>query len=159
MNMRKVSLDTWIQLLGMVGVLAGLILVAYELRLSNTLAKMEAASRTTISNSTARQTRLEYVEKWLIGLNDGNAVTEEEINEEVFRILCASAFFNISNNWEQDVLSNDEAKQKYRLFIAERAGSGPCYTSFRDFRADLVERGELYQPLISAFDKGFKSNE
>ena len=48
--MKKVSLDTWIQLLGMVGVLAGLILVAYELRLSNTRAKMEAASRTTISN-------------------------------------------------------------------------------------------------------------
>ena len=92
MNMKKVSLDTWIQMLGIVGVLAGLILVAYELRLSNTLAKMEAASRTTISNSTVRQTRLEYVEKWLIGLNDGNSVTEEEINKEVFLILSASYF-------------------------------------------------------------------
>ena len=31
--MKKVNLDTWIQLIGMVGLLAGLILVAYELRL------------------------------------------------------------------------------------------------------------------------------
>ena len=36
--MKKVSLDTWIQLLGMVGVLGGLVFVAIELRQSQTIA-------------------------------------------------------------------------------------------------------------------------
>ena len=36
--MKKVSLDTWIQLLGMVGVLGGLVFIAIELRQSQTIA-------------------------------------------------------------------------------------------------------------------------
>ena len=36
--MKKVSLDTWIQLLGMVGVLGGLFFVAIEPRQSQTIA-------------------------------------------------------------------------------------------------------------------------
>ena len=38
MNMKKVSLDTWIQLLGMVGVLGGLVFVGLEMRQSQQIA-------------------------------------------------------------------------------------------------------------------------
>ena len=34
--MRKVSLDTWIQLIGMLGVLSGLVFVGLEMRQSGT---------------------------------------------------------------------------------------------------------------------------
>ena len=36
--MKKVSLDTWIQLLGMVGLLGGLIFVGLEMKQSQTIA-------------------------------------------------------------------------------------------------------------------------
>ena len=38
MNMKKVSLDTWIQLLGMLSVLAGLLFVGLEMRQSQRIA-------------------------------------------------------------------------------------------------------------------------
>ena len=38
MNMKKVSLDTWIQLLGMIGVLGGLVFVGFEMQQSQRIA-------------------------------------------------------------------------------------------------------------------------
>ena len=38
MNMKKVSLDTWIQLLGMIGVLGGLVFVGLEMQQSQRIA-------------------------------------------------------------------------------------------------------------------------
>ena len=38
MNMKKVSLDTWIQLLGMIGVLGGVVFVGLEMQQSQRIA-------------------------------------------------------------------------------------------------------------------------
>ena len=42
--MKKVSLDTWIQLLGMVGLLGGLIFVGLELRINKMMSICSAKS-------------------------------------------------------------------------------------------------------------------
>ena len=63
--MKKVSLDTWIQLLGMVGLLGGLIFVGLELRQTQRIALAEMEQRRSEQTTNRALAFLEgEVEKW-----------------------------------------------------------------------------------------------
>ena len=62
MNMKKVSLDTWIQLLGMIGVLGGLVFVGLEMQQSQriAIASQVQARNQSVLRSVLKIRALEY---------------------------------------------------------------------------------------------------
>lgn len=75
--MKKVSLDVWIQLFGMIGVLGGLIFVGLEMRQSQTIALGAQQQARTELNSNRLLTELE-----LIGEIGPSAITSSRLEWE-----------------------------------------------------------------------------
>ena len=151
--MKKLSLDEILQSVGVLSVVASLIFVGLELRQGNLLAQMEASDRAYQGSVASREMQLLYTKEWLEGATNDAEITEEAISDERFRLMCSNVVFNLSNNWEQDALSENADKMNYRLLLAENLGRSVCWNKF-NFRGGLLARGELYTPLIQALDRG-----
>ena len=152
--MKKVSLDTWMQLLGMLGVLAGLLFVGLEMRQSQTIAiagQTQARNQAQLDFQLAVLTAEERLSRKVLGMGvlpmlDPATLTQEE-NEARRHIL----------NWRITSLQN--AFQQYQLgLIPEDVWEqvmdriqdiwGNCYTreafagvipSFREYLLTLPE--------------------
>ena len=152
-TMKKLSLDEILQSVGVLSVVASLIFVGLELRQGNLLAQMEASDRAYQGSVASREMQLLYTKEWLEGATNDEEITDETISDERFRLMCSNVVFNLSNNWEQDALSENADKMNYRLLLAENLGGSVCWNKF-NFRGGLLARGELYTPLIQALDRG-----
>ena len=141
------SFDRIMQVLGGVALLLSLVFIAYELRISNRLAEMEALNRAYEGSAMIRSEMLTYTDVWVKAVG-GDPLSD--IEEERIRRLCGGLVSNLHNNWAQDILGNVTNKVSLRLSSAEALGAGPC--SF--FRQSFVTRGEVYAPLLEAFDRG-----
>ena len=114
---------------------------------------MEASDRAYQGSVASREMQLLYTKEWLEGATNAEEIAEEAISDERFRLMCSNVVFNLSNNWEQDALSENADKMNYRLLLAENLGGSVCWNKF-NFRGGLLARGELYTPLIQALDRG-----
>ena len=151
--MKKLSLDEILQSVGVLSVVASLIFVGLELRQGNLLAQMEASDRAYQGSVAAREMQLLDTKEWLEGATNDEEITEEAISDLRFRLMCSNVVFNLSNNWEQDALSENADKMNYRLLLAENLGGSVCWNKY-SFRGGLLARGGLYTPLIQALDRG-----
>ena len=77
--MKKVSLDTWIQLLGMVGLLGGLIFVGLEMKQSQliALAAQQQARVDTFTNFTNSLTEADISNRQLLAMASGRIEVTE----------------------------------------------------------------------------------
>ncbi len=108
--MKKVNIDTWIQLLGMLGVLAGLLFVGLEMRQSQTIAvagQTQARNQAQLDFQLAVLTAEERLSRRILGMGalpmlDPTMLTQEE-NEARRHIV----------NWRITSLQN--AFQQYQL--------------------------------------------
>ena len=78
--MKKVSLDTWIQLLGMIGLLGGLIFVGLEMKQSQliALAAQQQARVDTFTNFTNSLTEAGISNRQLLAMASGRIEVTEE---------------------------------------------------------------------------------
>ena len=141
------NFDRIMQILGGLALLISLVFIAYELRISNRLAEMEALNRAYEGSSIIRSEMLTYADLWVKAV-DGSPLSDTE--EERIRLLCGGLVSNVNNNWAQDILGNVTNKVSLRLSSAESLGAGPCSFS----RQSFVMRGEAHIPLLEAFDRG-----
>ncbi|MDA9784784.1 hypothetical protein N8540_00670 [Gammaproteobacteria bacterium] len=141
------NFDRIMQILGGLALLISLVFIAYELRISNRLAEMEALNRGYEGSSIIRSEMLTYADLWVKAV-DGSPLSDTE--EERIRLLCGGLVSNVNNNWAQDILGNVTNKVSLRLSSAESLGAGPCSFS----RQSFVMRGEAHIPLLEAFDRG-----
>ena len=141
------NFDRIMQILGGLALLISLVFIAYELRISNRLAEMEALNRGYEGSSIIRSEMLTYADLWVKAV-DGSPLSDTE--EERIRLLCGGLVSNVNNNWAQDILGNVTNKVSLRLSSAESLGAGPCSFS----RQSFVLRGEAHIPLLEAFDRG-----
>ncbi|MDB3890584.1 hypothetical protein N9350_01475 [Gammaproteobacteria bacterium] len=141
------NFDRIMQILGRLALLISLVFIAYELRISNRLAEMEALNRGYEGSSIIRSEMLTYADLWVKAV-DGSPLSVTE--EERIRLLCGGLVSNVNNNWAQDILGNVTNKVSLRLSSAESLGAGPCSFS----RQSFVMRGEAHIPLLEAFDRG-----
>ena len=141
------SFDRIMQILGGLALLISLVFIAYELRISNRLAEMEALNRGYEGSSIIRSEMLTYADLWVKAV-DGSPLSDTE--EERIRLLCGGLVSNVNNNWAQDILGNVTNKVSLRLSSAESLGADPCSFS----RQSFVMRGEAHIPLLEAFDRG-----
>ena len=141
------NFDRIMQILGGLALLISLVFIAYELRISNRLAEMEALNRGYEGSSIIRSEMLTYADLWVKAV-DGSPLSD--IEEERIRLLCGGLVSNVNNNWAQDILGNVTNKVSLRLSSAESLGAGPCSFS----RQSFVMRGEAHIPLLEAFDRG-----
>jgi|TARA_B110000977_G_scaffold88286_1_gene117297 hypothetical protein len=141
------NFDRIMQILGGLALLISLVFIAYELRISNRLAEMEALNRGYEGSSIIRSEMLTYADLWVKAV-DGSPLSD--IEEERIRLLCGGLVSNVNNNWAQDILGNVTNKVSLRLSSAESLGAGPCSLS----RQSFVMRGEAHIPLLEAFDRG-----
>ncbi|MDB4155651.1 hypothetical protein N9790_04380 [Gammaproteobacteria bacterium] len=141
------NFDRLMQILGGLALLISLVFIAYELRISNRLAEMEALNRGYEGSSIIRSEMLTYADLWVKAV-DGSPLSD--IEEERIRLLCGGLVSNVNNNWAQDILGNVTNKVSLRLSSAESLGAGPCSFS----RQSFVMRGEAHIPLLEAFDRG-----
>ena len=141
------NFDRLMQILGGLALLISLVFIAYELRISNRLAEMEALNRGYEGSSIIRSEMLTYADLWVKAV-DGSPLSDTE--EERIRLLCGGLVSNVNNNWAQDILGNVTNKVSLRLSSAESLGAGPCSFS----RQSFVMRGEAHIPLLEAFDRG-----
>ena len=141
------NFDRIMQILGGLALLISLVFIAYELRISNQLAEMEALNRAYEGSSLIRSEMLKYADLWVKAV-DGSPLSDTE--EERIRLLCGGLVSNVNNNWAQDILGNVTNKVSLRLSSAESLGAGPCSFS----RQSFVMRGEAHIPLLEAFDRG-----
>ena len=141
------NFDRIMQILGGLALLKSLVFIAYELRISNRLAEMEALNRGYEGSSIIRSEMLTYADLWVKAV-DGSPLSDTE--EERIRLLCGGLVSNVNNNWAQDILGNVTNKVSLRLSSAESLGAGPCSFS----RQSFVMRGEAHIPLLEAFDRG-----
>ena len=90
--MKKVSLDTWIQLLGMVGLLGGLIFVGLEMKQSQliALAGQQQARVNTFTNFTGSLTEAGISNRQLLAMASGRI----EVTEEYEAALDNMGHFN-----------------------------------------------------------------
>jgi hypothetical protein len=156
--MKKLSSDEILQSVGVLSVVASLIFVGLELRQGNLLAKMEASDRAYQGSTASREMQLLYTREWLEGATNNQEISNETISDERFRLMCSNVIFNLSNNWEQDALSDNPDKMNYRLVLAENLGESACWNKF-SFRGQLLARGKLYTPLIEALDRGASASK
>jgi hypothetical protein len=147
-----ISFSAITNLLGTLAVLVSLVFIAYELRMSNKLAEMEALNRAYEGSAMIRGEFLTYADIWIKALNEEIL---SEVEEEQVRLLCGGRVSNLNNNWAQDILGNVKNKIQLRLNSAEALGAGPCSYS----RESFATRGELYVPLLEAFDRGRQRKE
>ena len=141
------NFDRTMQILGGVALLLSLVFIAYELRISNRLAQMEALNRAYEGTAMIRSEMLTYTDVWVKAVGGGLL---SDIEEERIRRLCGGLVSNLHNNWAQDILGNVTNKVNLRLSSAEALGAGPCSFS----RESFVTRGEVHAPLLEAFDRG-----
>ena len=137
----KVSFDTWIQLLGMLGVLGGLIFVGLEMRQSQIIAignQVQARADTQLAILT---TPLEGDQRLLSFFSFGSIPNESDLSEEdrlLFEQLTRIRMASLQASWQQfnlGLLPEDAWRlAERRIFI--------IYDSFQ-FR-DVFER--TYQP-------------
>ncbi|MDB2484865.1 hypothetical protein N9Y16_09855 [Gammaproteobacteria bacterium] len=144
------NFDRIMQILGGLALLISLVFIAYELRISNRLAEMEALNRGYEGSSIIRSEMLTYADLWVKAV-DGSPLSDTE--EERIRLLCGGLVSNVNNNWAQDILGNVTNKVSLRLSSAESLGAGPCSFS----RQSFVMRGEAHIPLLEAFDRGARN--
>ena len=111
--MKKLSSDEILQSVGVLSVVASLIFVGLELRQGNLLAKMEASDRAYQGSTASREMQLLYTREWLEGATNNQEISNETISDERFRLMCSNVIFNLSNNWEQDALSDNPDKMNY----------------------------------------------
>ena len=117
------NFDRIMQILGGLALLISLVFIAYELRISNQLAEMEALNRAYEGSSLIRSEMLKYADLWVKAV-DGSRLSD--IEEERIRLLCGGLVSNVNNNWAQDILGNVTNKVSLRLSSAESLGAGPC---------------------------------
>lgn len=141
------NFDRIMQILGGLALLISLVFIAYELRISNRLAEMEALNRGYEGSSTIRSEMLTYADLWVKAV-DGSPLSDTE--EERIRLLCGGLVSNVNNNWAQDILGNVTNKVSLRLSSAESLGAGPCSSSRQSFGM----RGGAHIPLLEDFDRG-----
>jgi len=79
------NFDRIMQILGGLALLTSLVFIAYELRISNQLAEMEALNRAYEGSSLIRSEMLKYADLWVKAV-DGSRLSY--IEEERIRLLC-----------------------------------------------------------------------
>ena len=115
--MKKVSLDTWIQLLGMIGLLGGLIFVGLEMKQSQliALAAQQQARVDTFTNFTNSLTEADISNRQLLAMASGRI----EVTEEYEAALDNMAHFT----WwvyENDFLQNELGLMDENIWQAKR---------------------------------------
>ena len=141
------NFDRIMQILGGLALLISLVFIAYELRISNQLAEMEALNRAYEGSSLIRSEMLKYADLWVKAV-DGSRLSD--IEEERIRLLCGGLVSNVNDNCAQDILGNVKNKVSLRLSGAESLGAGPCSSS----RQSFVMRGGAHIPLLEDFNRG-----
>ena len=112
MNKVKVSFDTWVQLLGMVGILGGLVFVGLEMRQTQQIA---------VAGQVQARTQMQ-VDRWLTPL-EGNLDTYRFWNTNSFEYEDLSEeeklVANGIHNWKQTMLENNYFQYRAGLFEEE----------------------------------------
>ena len=152
--MKKVNIDTWIQLLGMLGVLAGLLFVGLEMRQSQTIAvagQTQARNQAQLDFQLAVLTAEERLSRRILGMGalpmlDPTTLTQEE--NEARRHIANWRITSLQNAFQQYQfgLIPEDVWEQVRDRIQDNWGS--CYIrasfagvipSFREFLLTLPE--------------------
>jgi len=144
------NFDRIMHILGGLALLISLVFIAYELRISNQLAEMEALNRAYEGSSLIRSEMLKYADLWVKAV-DGSRLSD--IEEERIRLLRGGLVSNVNDNCAQDILGNVKNKVSLRLSSAESLGAGPCSFS----RQSFVMREGAHIPLLEDFDRGARN--
>tara|TARA_Y100000814_G_scaffold274156_1_gene232654 strand:- start:137 stop:607 length:471 start_codon:yes stop_codon:yes gene_type:complete len=100
----KVSFDTWIQLLGMLGVLGGLIFVGLEMRQSQIIAIGNQVQARADSQLAILTTPLEGDQRLLSRFSFGSIPNESDLSEEdrlLFEQLTRIRMASLQASWQQ----------------------------------------------------------
>ena len=141
--MKKVSLDTWIQLLGMFSVVAGLIFVGLEMQQTQRIALANQQQSRTELNSNRLLTELELfgeigADAITVGLEWSNmTIQQKAIRQQVQRWFWALLENNFFQN-EMGLLSDDLWSQVDSYI---RGRYSECYLR------DIYHTSVAYQPL------------
>ena len=129
MNMKKVSLDTWIQLLGMVGVLGGLVFVGLEMRQSQQIAIAGQQQERASIFIDYYQSFLEAGHDLDLYTREGFVIDENSTPEESMaqRAAAQIAWFIFENDFYQyqyGLMSDDvfEAKKRNIEYVLTQCG-------------------------------------
>ena len=112
--MKKVSLDTWIQLLGMVGLLGGLIFVGLEMKQSQTIAvagQTQARNQAIMDFQLGILTSENAASRRLFDRGDINLLDPSDLSQEEYSALRHAL------NWRANSFQN--AFQQYQLGLLD----------------------------------------
>ena len=102
--MKQVSLDTWIQLLGMVGLLGGLVFVGLEMRQSQIIAIGNQVQARADAQIALMTTPLEGDQRLLPLLSFGSIPREADLSEEdklLYEQLTRARLASLQAPWQQ----------------------------------------------------------
>lgn len=141
--MRKVNLDTWIQLLGMLSVVAGLIFVGLEMQQTQRIALANQQQARTELNSNRLLTELElFGEIGAEAITSGLEWSDMTIQQKAIRQQIQRWYWTLlENNFfqnEMGLLSDDLWSQVDRYI---RGRYSECYLR------DIYDASVAYQPL------------
>ena len=151
------NFDRIMQILGGLALLISLVFIAYELRISNRLAEMEALNRGYEGSSIIRSEMLTYADLWVKAV-DGSPLSD--IEEERIRLLCGGLVSNVNNN-----LTNKVVQQLFDVNMAidlnNYLNSDMLSTTkknrisrfYVDLNGELKEKGDNLWGLFSGVTK------
>ena len=145
--MKKVSLDVWIQLLGMLGVLGGLVFVGLEMQQSQRIAMANTYQdriSTTMSFITAyAETNLDWWSAISYSLEEAEELSDLEIAERNAHNGLWSIYESDFVQYTQGLMTEDAWQAKLRgieLFLA----NSPCHLQ------------EIFETRIATVEEGFR---
>ena len=151
MNMKKVSLDVWIQLIGMLGVLGGLVFVGLEMQLSQRIAlagQVQARTQMNVDRLLSPlEGNIDALRLWSPDNFSYNLLNEEE--KLIATTIHQWRFNMLENNFTQyqmGLFAEDywkEAQERIELFynVCElRFAVGKRVESFQDYLDGIPDR-------------------
>jgi len=103
MNMKKVSLDVWVQLIGLLSIVGGLVFVGLEMRQSQTIAVGNQVQARANSQITILSVPLEGEQRLLPFFSFGSLPNESDLSEEerrLFEQLIRLRMVSLQASWE-----------------------------------------------------------
>ena len=144
--MKKVSLDTWIQLLGMLGVLGGLVFVGLEMQQSQTIAvagQIQARNRGDMDFSIALLTAEEKLSR------DVNEMGNIALLDPSTLLPDEQAARNLILRWQTVSLQN--AWQQYELGLIPEDVWGQAQNRVLSRMESCYTRAAFLSPVIPSF--------
>ncbi len=141
--MKKVSLDTWIQLIGMMGVLGGLVFVGLEMRQSQRIAiGAQQQTRAQMGMETAFHWSDSGIDSAVFYRSNNSNLTEEEIS--ILRADADAWWYIYESDFEQYKLGLMEEE----VWQAKLRGIESYY--------NLCVARDIYRGRSQIFSEGFK---